>query len=319
MLPPEFESGFDATVTSIRALEARVTPILESIAESLDGTLVKRAKESDSAFEKFVLGRYRTPLVTCEDLFGATLVLKRVPRSEERAKLEHLLEERFDITETKSNRTDNPFTFKYDDLHYHLQLKDDPVLLNKELLAWRFELQVKSYLQFGWAMSTHNLSYKPAVESWRANRLVAQTRALVELADGALECGEEFLPKTEDRPYAALDDRVASIGIVEKWWKTETLPENKRRFGEFIVEFMKMANVSLQALETLLGSSRAKEIADKLSINVHQGLLILLIENRKDVLIRQLRNQKRFVLITQTMEDMSPACREIPHDVRMKL
>lgn len=319
MLPPEFESGFDATVTSIRALEARVTPILESIAESLDGTLVKRAKDSDSAFEKFVLGRYRTPLVTCEDLFGATLVLKRVPRSEERAKLEHLLQERFDITETKSNRTENPFTFKYDDLHYHLQLKDDPVLLNKDLLSWRFELQVKSYLQFGWAMSTHNLSYKPAVESWRANRLVAQTRALVELADGALEYGEEFLPKTEDRRYSVLDDRVAAIAIVEKWWGRDGLPENKRRFGEFIVEFMKMANVSLQALETLLGSSRAKEIADKLSINVHQGLLILLIENRKDVLIRQLRNQKRFVLITQTMEDMSPICRTVPQDVRISL
>jgi ppGpp synthetase/RelA/SpoT-type nucleotidyltranferase len=317
MLPPEFENEFNATASSIKALETRVTPILESVAELLDGILVKRTKESDSAFEKFILGRYRNPLVTCEDIFGATLVLKRVPRSDDRVRLEDLLRERFAITETKSSRTENPFTFKYDDLHYLMQLKDDPILVNKELLTWRFELQVKSYLQFGWAMSTHNLSYKPAIESWRANRLVAQTRALVELADGALEYGEDFLPKTEDRPYAALDDRVASIAIIEKWWKGNALPENKRRFGEFVVEFMKMASITLQSLETLLGTPRAKEIAEKLSINVHQGILILLIENRKDVLIRQLRNQKRFVLITQTMEDMSPICGTIPQDVRI--
>jgi ppGpp synthetase/RelA/SpoT-type nucleotidyltranferase len=316
-LPTEFEIRFAAVASELKLLDERVTSILSSIAEEEDGSFESRIKNVDSAFEKFVLGRYAAPLAGCEDLYGCTLILKVTPTGVTRDKLEELLVEDFQIKEIRTARNADPNAFVYDDLHYLLQLRDKPTLLNKDLLRWIFELQVKSFLQHGWGKSTRALTYKPTVETWRANRVVAQTRALIEMADGALVHGSDFLPQTEDRPNVAIDTRSRLVAAVEKWWKRSDLPENRRRLGIFIFDFIHLASLSVEQFETLLGTPRARELPQKLALNVHQAILVLLIEERNDVLIRNLRSRKRFALISQSMEDNSPRCKAFPNDIRV--
>lgn len=235
MIPSDLLSSYTTTRHEIEALRERVDPILQSVAADRKGLYVSRLESPDSIFEKVVLGRYSTPLREMEDLLAATIVLPNAPVGESRTKFEKILEAGFEVVEVRTNRTRRPSEFIYDDLHYILKLLDSPLLLNKSLLNWRFELQVKSYLEYGWSKATHDLMYKSEHESWRASRVEAQTKALIEMAEAALTTGETLLPKTAERSYAPIDERVAISGLIAEWWLRD-LPNDRRRLSLFVSE-----------------------------------------------------------------------------------
>jgi ppGpp synthetase/RelA/SpoT-type nucleotidyltranferase len=155
MIPTQLSASYVTIAHNLRALKERVDSILRAFAEEQDGQYSSRVKPINSVFEKAVLGNYRQ-LDEFEDLLAATVILPTTPIGSQLTSFAQSLSGHFTVKEVRSSRTRRPAEFIYDDLHYILQLKDSPLLLNKSLLTFTFELQVKSYLQHGWAKATHN-------------------------------------------------------------------------------------------------------------------------------------------------------------------
>lgn len=317
MIPSELETAYVVVKHKLQTLRARVEPILENLASTRGGTYVGRVKELPSLYEKVVLGGYSMPLSHMEDLFACSLILPRTPVGHERDRLETELIERFVIHETRSTRSQKPTEFIYDDLHYILGLRDSPILLDKTLLEFRFELQVKSFLFHGWAKATHDSIYKSPQESWRANRVAAETRALIELAEAALAMGENMLSDSAGLTYKPIDDRVRIANLLAQWWPRD-LPENRRRLAIFVQEHLAIAGLSVEQFSALLAADRALELTQRKSLSLHQVVLVLLVEAASDALIRNLPRKNRFIFVSQAMEDVSELCRNFPAELRVR-
>ncbi len=316
MIPAELSVAYATLAHDISALKGRVDPILKAFAEEQDGLYSSRVKSVDSVYEKVVLGHYKQ-LGDIEDLLAATIVLPSAPVGSKRHVFSESLKGHFNVIETRSNRTRMPSQFIYDDLHYILTLKDSPLLLNKRLLNFPFELQVKSYLQHGWAKAMHNTVYKSPTESWRANRVAAQTKAAVEMVEAALVAGEGLLPEEAEQQYDPIDNRVYVCGLLLEWWSGD-FPENRRRLGMFTLNLLQYVGSNLREFKDLLDTPRARDLKGKKSLSIQQAILILLIENYSTRLIEKLRvHRDCFLLITSEMADLSEACRSIPDDLRI--
>jgi len=318
MIPTQLSASFATFAHNLRALKERVDSILRTFAEEQDGQYTSRVKSIDSIFEKAVLGYY-SKLNEIEDLFAATVILPTAPIGAALTEFTQSLSGHFTVLEVRSNRTRRPSEFIYDDLHYILKLKDSALLLNKSLLTFSFELQVKSYLQHGWAKATHNTIYKAINESWRASRVAAQTRAAVEMIEAALTTGEGLLPDEADQRYMPIDERVAILGLLLEWWQGE-FPGNRRRLGLFALNAIKLVNCSMEDLKIILASERGTYLQGLPSLSIQQAILILIIENYFDILVQRVqKGEIKYLLITREMEDISEKCREVPENIRFRL
>lgn len=303
----------------IEALQRIAVPILALIAENKEGLFFNRIKSADSIFEKMLLGKYSDPFREMDDLLATTIVLPNAPVGEQRAAFEELLRHHFTIEDIKTNRTEQPSQFVYDDLHYILRLKDTPLLRDKNLLKLRLELQVKSYLEHGWWKASHSLMFKSSRESWRASRVEAQTKAMVEMAEAALSVGDALLPKAAERSYLPIEERILISGAISEWW-TRELPEDRRRLSRFTHDFMNIGGLSVSAFQVVLASARAAELVAKMSLTVQQAIIVLLVENCGSQLVEELSKRgDRFLLISPEMEAVSKPCKEIPRNIRINL
>jgi ppGpp synthetase/RelA/SpoT-type nucleotidyltranferase len=295
-----------------------VDPILEGIAEESAGEYVSRIKGRDSTFEKLLRGE-NARLEELEDLFGATIILPFLPLDDSREKIGEALGRRFVILDTRTARTRKPSEFIYDDLHYVLKLKDIPLLTDKSLSSWAFELQVKSYLQYGWTKATHKAIYKAKEEQWALSRVAAQTKAMVEVADLALSGSSAATPEGPlDGCYPPIEKRRAIVTTLEVWWKGD-LPDDRRRLGIFVGDMLRLANWSLERLQGALDSERGCEISGLRSITVQQAVLILILELNFSQIIKQAQLKKRFLFVSTEMESLSAVCRNVPEDLRVAI
>lgn len=318
MVPTELSAAYVTLAHNLEALKVRVDSILKAFAEEQDGQYSSRVKTIDSIFEKAVLGNYRQ-LDEIEDLLAAIIILPTTPIGEALTAFKQSLSGSFTIQEVRSNRTQRPSEFIYDDLHFILQFKDSALLLNKSLLMFSFELQVKSYMQQGWAKAIHNTIYKAPNESWRSSRVAAQTRATIEMVEAALATGENMLPNEAEQSYKPIDDRVAILGLLLEWWHGE-FPENRRRLSIFTLNILKYAGCNTQDFIQLLDSERGQYLQELRSISVQQAILILLLENYFNNIIKKIQQNGNFyLLITREMEDISDKCKEVPVDIRFRL
>jgi ppGpp synthetase/RelA/SpoT-type nucleotidyltranferase len=317
MVPTELSAAYATLAHNLGALKERVDSILKAFAEEQDGQYSSRVKTIDSIFEKAVLGNYRQ-LNEIEDLLAAIIILPTAPIGEALLAFKQSLSGPFTVEDIRSNRTQRPSEFIYDDLHFILRLKDSALLLNKNLLKFSFELQVKSYMQQGWAKAIHNTIYKAPTESWRASRVAAQTRATIEIVEAALATGESLLPDEAEQSYAPIDNRIAILGLLLEWWHGE-FPENRRRLGLFTVKILELVNCSRDDFKMLLDSARGKYLQELRSISVQQAILILLVENFFNILVQRVQKaENQYLLITKEMEDVSDKCKDVPIDIRFR-
>ena len=142
MVPAQLRAAFANLAPELKALQTRVDAILENVAEDHGGFYVSRVKAIDSLFEKLMLGKVQR-LSEIEDLVGGTLVFPRVLGDAGQAAVKNAVLSRFEIIETRTARTKRPTEFIYDDLHYLVRFKADPLLLETKLTQWTVELQVK--------------------------------------------------------------------------------------------------------------------------------------------------------------------------------
>lgn len=159
--PEIIRSYFDLFPTHQRLCD-EVKYILEKKIRSAGieiGHLSARAKTLESFCEKIERKIYRNPTVEITDLSGVRIVYLY---ASDRARLEQLVEEQFDIHEKVDKVSDQGVEkFGYGALHYIVTLKEQHAGARyDDLRGVRCEIQIRTILQDAWAIVAHHLSYK---------------------------------------------------------------------------------------------------------------------------------------------------------------
>lgn len=216
----EIASAYEAKRPRFEALAERIEAALERDLGSAGvySEVSSRAKEVRSFVKKALRDGYTDPIAEIGDKAGVRVI---VPYIEDVARVEAVVEAlcRVDDREQKLD------ALAYDQLGYlgvHLDLRPLPDLLagqpdlgpdSLDLENLHAELQIHSKAQSAWAVVSHDLLYKPPVESpEEAKRAITRLVALVELFDGEVDRLRKLIASDPDYAEmtvaAELDDRL---------------------------------------------------------------------------------------------------------------
>ena len=227
---------------------------LRSLCESKKWLFADRMKNEESALARLQLGDVPSLSALLDFYAAAVIVPTRNHLEAATAEVSAL----FEVVEVRKERNADPRAFPYDDIHVYVELgssalsaKDDPIRVK------RFEVQVRTGLQYSWWWATHDVIYKGGIQDWRAHRLASQVRANLELLDDILANLEAVagLQPPRDDP-SELDYRLLSE-LSEEWELTQR-PGDIRRFCETALLYSRAADVSVDDLLSELRAPRER-------------------------------------------------------------
>lgn len=320
IIPDSFRQAYQIAVEKWEPVQAEVDGILQRLKDNYPSVqYYSRIKVLESVFIKAEKGDYETPLMEIEDFFACTLVVPTLTMIEP---IKTALEEWF-IINLPEIKPPDPYTFKYNDLHLILSLKDTPLRSDKTVTMLKFELQLKTLLQAAWSQAGHDIIYKPSRISWGNERIAGELRALLEMADNVLaqiENTAQLLHSRAEQEYSSYKaDTTKIIQFMEQHWRSESLPANRRRMANIINQYKDMAGITTDDLINLV--SQAKESSDQvfdyLTFTPTQVVFVLLFRQYRDQIIQKLQKTNRFrILITSEMADICPELRELDISLR---
>ncbi|QLY64841.1 hypothetical protein [Enterobacter asburiae] len=298
---------------SIKELYASKVQLFEALKESVD-TWVEGEKESKWHYEsrvkelesfalKFETGRFDSASIF-DDFFGGMIV---VPTHSEITKVENMLREKFTLVSKKpsdkSFATYSPEHFVFDDLRLYLRFDKEKFLSPKvEILDQLvFEVQIKTFLQHAWALSTHDLVYKSENISWSKHRVAYQVKAMLENIELSISSAEtlscnEIINK-EDKRFKKLGRIVT---LVDSKWDKESLPRDKKRLAENIFSCVDKLGITVPGLASLIDESGCNTLK---SISPYQSILMALVNSKIDLFLKDNpRNLK--LLISEELEEI---------------
>ncbi|MDM8770159.1 hypothetical protein QU885_08110 [Enterobacter kobei] len=298
---------------SIKELYASKVQLFEALKESVD-TWVEGEKESKWHYEsrvkelesfalKFETGRFDSASIF-DDFLGGMIV---VPTHSEITKVENMLREKFTLVSKKpsdkSFATYSPEHFVFDDLRLYLRFDKEKFLSPKvEILDQLvFEVQIKTFLQHAWALSTHDLVYKSENISWSKHRVAYQVKAMLENIELSISSAEtlscnEIINK-EDKRFKKLGRIVT---LVDSKWDKESLPRDKKRLAENIFSCVDKLGITVPDLASLIDESGCNTLK---SISPYQSILMALVNSKIDLFLKDNpRNLK--LLISEELEEI---------------
>ncbi|MFH1061878.1 MAG: hypothetical protein V1747_03210 [Candidatus Omnitrophota bacterium] len=276
-----------------------IDTILGPLAEQFDGFFISRIKGLESFAQKIETGQAWKPNEII-DLYAATIV---VPTFKEMEKIEVLLKTDFKVLKTFSNRNKKPTDFIYDDKHVHLQYKHQ-VTPGKEYLAKRFELQIKTFLQHGWAKATHDILYKGDQLEWPRFRVAAQIKAMLEQSDQILFAIDKSSLLCEDNGLNEYKDQNVLIKIMKDKWDVSQLPSNIRGTAQAVYDLLCISNQPMAKLVELIELGCHADLVDSKSLTPHQAFLGILIRLDVDSLREGLKRANKKIFISNELKDL---------------
>ena len=230
-----------------------------------------------------------------------------VPTHSEITKVENMLREKFTLVSKKpsdkSFATYSPEHFVFDDLRLYLRFDKEKFLSPKvEILDQLvFEVQIKTFLQHAWALSTHDLVYKSENISWSKHRVAYQVKAMLENIELSISSAEtlscnEIINK-EDKRFKKLGRIVT---LVDSKWDKESLPRDKKRLAENIFSCVDKLGITVPDLASLIDESGCNTLK---SISPYQSILMALVNSKIDLFLKDNpRNLK--LLISEELEEI---------------
>lgn len=298
---------------SIKELYSSKVQLFEALKESVD-TWVEGEKESKWHYEsrvkelesfalKFETGRFDSASIF-DDFFGGMIV---VPTHSEITKVENMLREKFTLVSKKpsdkSFATYSPEHFVFDDLRLYLRFDKERFLSPKvEILDQLvFEVQIKTFLQHAWALSTHDLVYKSENISWSKHRVAYQVKAMLENIELSISSAEtlscnEIINK-EDKRFKKLGRIVT---LVDSKWDKESLPRDKKRLAENIFSCVDKLGITVPDLASLIDETSCNTLK---SISPYQSILMALINSKIDLFLKD-NPRKLKLLISEELEEI---------------
>ena len=256
-----------------------------------------RIKSQESYALKIETGRV-VDLKHLDDFFACTIV---VENNSEIKKAIELVNRFFDIV-SRRPRTENftqksPDSFPYDNLRLYVKLKYDeglaPEFPSNKLSDILFEIQIKTFLQHAWDVSTHDLIYKGDEISWPKRRIAYQTKAMLEQAEISIY---EIDKIKKSNMLAKRDKKTTQLNKVKKFltnnWSQDNLPNDLIRLSESVNFFLEQLKINTAKLQRLLNAESNDGRGTK-TLNLSPYFIIVqTIINRDPELIRNFLSDK---------------------------
>ena len=312
ILSPNFEKNYSEAIARFEELKSLCNPLLESRADEYHGSFGSRIKAAESLYSKIETGRYRRPF-SVTDIYAATIalpVVSDIPKACERLLVD------FEIVDRPIDRSDLPEVFVYDDLHLIVRLRRDNPIAPKSLSQLKFELQIKSLLQFAWSRATHETIYKAPEVSWQRDRLAAEARATLEVIDSLLDNVKEASALQAERDTAYYIRLKSILCILVTYWSPEQLPADLRRCAKTVDSYLQLADMTPGQLTTLLTAGDGAKYVSAMTLTPAQSVLATIIDSLDDKRLQTFCNKAkragiRFV-ITQEMQELVVSVGRLP-------
>lgn len=299
IIPPELQNFYNKIYADLVLLNNKVEPILKDISKRNGGFHICDIKKSESLYQKIEITK-EVKVNEVIDLFRATII---VPTEKEIKKVREELKEFFIMKEVIENREKKPELFIYDDLHLYLVFKDELVLDHEKYKRRFFELQIKTFLQYGWQKATHDLIYKGNELNWSNQRIAHQIKAMLEQSDQMLaeiELSAKICPKNE---YTHFKNLNKIISLIKEKWDVTNLPKGLRKTAVNINELLRLTKISMDDFILEINAPDNEKLINNLSLSPFQSILAIIIKNYKQKLIDGLRKSKKKIYVCNSMKD----------------
>lgn len=256
MIPPSIQRAYKQQSNLADALLAELDGLFQSRDRKWFYTSRKKGLES---FAQKVEGGQCRDFYHLEDFVGAMLV---VPMLTDLPAALGFVDKFFHTAYRRPERPDkttkSASDFPFDDIRLYGRLRPAEDLPPRPIDDIVFEIQVKTFLQHAWSISTHDLVYKHDRASWARSRVAYQVKAILEHADlsvSAIATLEESaeLP-AEGQPEASIQ---GLIDLVEREWAQDVLPRDRRRLALNLQRLIKALSLdTADELKVLLDEGR---------------------------------------------------------------
>ncbi|MCT4629060.1 hypothetical protein [Winogradskyella sp.] len=255
-------------------LKLKVDSIFES-SKLKSWHYISRTKPLESFAQKIETGRVEDPS-KMEDFFACTFVVENmgqiplaVTKVEEHA---NILYQRPKTPEFTHKDTSS---FVFDDLRLYCQLKETNSREKGPVNDIIFEVQIKTFLQHAWAISTRELIYKSDVIDWQKQRIAYQIKAMLENAEISIGNATQI---EEVRGLPTNNRKIKKQNLIKSFihanWPPERLPENEMRLVDNIEQLTSQFHIEIKDLQILL-NEEAKEGKGYNSLNLSPYLAII--------------------------------------------
>ena len=278
-IPLSVKEIYDEKRSVYDNLQSLVTNWIDNVKEG-KWHYESRLKQLESFALKYETGRF-TPVSIFDDFFAGMIV---VPSHNEIAVVEKLLCSKFALKQKKpsdsSFATYSPEHFVFDDLRLYLEFDKDNFVSPKAepLDGLVFEIQIKTFLQHAWSLSTHDLVYKSDNISWSKHRVAYQVKAMLENIELSISSAEDLscnkIIDKQDKKFKSLSKIVR---LIEQKWGDDNLPKDKKRLSENIFECISKLHLNVGELRGLICESNCNNI---LSLSPYQSILAAIINLR---------------------------------------
>lgn len=300
-VPLSIKDVYDSNISRYITLKKYVDEWIVSI-KKRNWHYESRVKELESFALKYETGRF-TPASIFDDAFAGMIV---VPSYKDIPEVERLLIEKYSFQSKKPNSssfaTYSPSSFVFDDLRLYLQFNNETHLSpnTSELNGIIFEIQVKTFLQHAWSLSTHDLIYKSENISWSKHRVAYQVKAMLENIELSISSVEQLagngLISKEDKRFKLLGKLV---NLFDEKWDRDLLPADKKRLAENISECMLKLDVKFGELRDVINDSGCNKLK---SISPYQSIIMALINHRFECFQSGNPNGVKLLMSSEVME-----------------
>lgn len=300
IIPSRISEIYDSLRQELDSFQKDISPVLKKITINYDGFFESRVKEKTSFAQKLETGRF-TDHNEIIDLYGATIV---VATYKEIDLIKKEVSQQFEILKAIENRPKDHSSFIYDDLHLHIRYRPQVLVPGKEYLLRPFELQVKTFLQHGWAKATHDILYKGNELSWPRFRIAHQIKAMLEQSDQVLGQIDRAADLCPNNSFDIFTQKTKILELMKNKWDTAQLPLNLRGLVNEVFDVLRICKKQVSFLEQELISIQNRDILSARSITPFQAILGILIKSDFKSLCKGFKEHRRSIILTQELKDI---------------
>ncbi len=236
-------------------VEARLRPRVEEEKWFFLG----RVKQLESFALKLETGRVENPYRS-EDFYACTIIVPTAARVEAAEALVaslYTLRQRRPAEDSTTHKAASNFVF--DDLRLYVEQPESSSGRDADLDGLLFEIQIKTILQYAWAVATHDLTYKADSVSWPRERIAFQVKAMLEHAELAI-AGAQTLAEA---PAIAKSDRATNeisriLEDIATVWSDDQLPKDRKRLAETISAVLRMCRLASDQFNVIIETERLR-------------------------------------------------------------
>ncbi|MBG6217013.1 ppGpp synthetase/RelA/SpoT-type nucleotidyltransferase [Arthrobacter sp. CAN_A6] len=296
MVPDSIMAAYDSSLVVVEPLAELVGIRLRAVCLEENWLFSDRIKSPESCTSKLESGS--ASLSQLHDLYACTVV---VPTRNELGKAIGRMLEIFE-GELKLRSSDSAESFTYDDVHVIARLGNrvSPVVVqNRKVLERRFEIQIRTAVQYAWWRATHDAMYKSSEESahgWKIRRAAGQVRASLELLDGLMS----NLPDATEfqRDSNAPEVQLMRAKDLLRFWRPSARPADQYRFCITVNSLLSACEVDVSAVESSLRSQAMSVYLEDSGLTPLQVVVIALHRMLGDELGRRFQQANVRILVT---------------------